>query len=111
MAGHNYAIIGPSAGANISFGTAGSVLAGICNQSLSAQSSGIAVYDAPASAVSSPTSAAPGFPNGYTLLFRVTLGAGNSGLLGSLNLQTKNGFVIVPAGTMNSDGGLTFLYD
>lgn len=111
MSGHNYSLLAPSATANINFGTQGSVLAGVFNQSLTSQSNGIAVYDAPASAVASPTTAAPGFPNGFPLLFRVTVGAGNSGLLGNLNLRVNYGLVIVPAGAMNSDGGLTFLYD
>jgi hypothetical protein len=111
MAGHNYALLTPSATANIGFGGPGSVLAGVFNQSLTAQTNSIAVYDAPASATASPTTPTTNLPNGYPLLFRVTVGAGNSGLLGNLNLKCNYGFVIVPAGAMNGDGGLTFLYD
>lgn len=111
MSGHNKAFLPGSSTANIAFGTNGSSLVAVLNQSNTAQSNGIAVYDAPASAVASPTSAVPGLPNGYPLLFRVTVGSGNSGLLGSLNLHIDYGVVIVPSGIQNSDGGLTFLYD
>lgn len=111
MAGHNYGPIPSSSTANIAFGTSGSVIAGLFNQSLTAQSNSVGVYDAPASAVANPASATTTLPNGYPLLFRVTLGAGNSGLLGSLNLRCNYGIVVVPAGAMNSDGGITLLYD
>lgn len=111
MAGHAYSAVPASSTANVAFGNNGSTLVGLFNQSLAVQTNSVAVYDAAASAVANPAAAAPNLPNGYPLLFRINIGAGNNGLLGNLNIRLNYGCVIVPAGAMNSDGGITALYD
>ena len=105
MAGNNYATIPAAGSSNLALGTQGTVLVGVVNQSLTNQAASIQVWDAPASAVASPS--------GYTgakLLFQAYLTAGNSGLLGNLNIRVNYGVVVVPSAAANADGGWTFLY-
>lgn len=105
--GHNTAFIAKNTAAGIQFGTNGSVLVGIMNQSVNQQSSPVSIYDGPSVA------AVLANPTAFNLIYQPVLGGGQILDVTILNagIRFNQGVVAIPNGAMNADGGLTFLYD